>query len=309
MRLTFTTILTTDKLELPTLIYTPDTTTRKAAVWLHGMGDNGSFYNPSRINALGHALTEKGIAFMALNNRGAHNFKRLKIADEMLPEEDRTYMGGTYNELIADCVHDIDGAAGWLKQSGYSELYLIGHSSGANKICVYDDIKKQTSPFRKYVLAGPGDDTGMFFEDFGSKRFWNALQYAASQLKDTPLKPMPKYTGMWPFSVQSSWDILNPDGRYNTFPYYEAQHERLGSKPLFDEFSRVQVPTHILIGSEDEYMSTAGSPQQALDLFMKHTPDAMIKHHDYTLLQGASHSFTGYEESFAKAIADWLAHE
>ena len=307
MRLSLTSIITTDKLELPALLYEPTSNSTRAAIWLHGMGDSGSFYNPARMNALGRALSDRGTAFLALNNRGAHNTKRLKIIDETLPEEDRSYAGGTYQELIADCVHDIDGAVNYLQGMGYGQLFLIGHSTGANKICVYDDLKKGNTPFAKYVLAGPGDDTGGFFMNLGEKRYWAALKYAAGQLEAAPLRPMPKYTGMWPFSAQSAWDILNPDGHYNTFPYYEVQHERLGSKPLFAEFKQITVPAHIIIGNEDEYMASAGGARQVLDLFMKYTPDKMIKHHDYSLIEGADHGFSDRYDEFAQKVAEWLA--
>jgi alpha-beta hydrolase superfamily lysophospholipase len=158
MNLELVSVLSTDKLLLPGLLYTPDKQTMKAAIWLHGMGDSGTFYNTERINALGHALNQKGIALLGLNNRGAHNRKDLHIADEGLPDEERSYQAGTHYELIRDCVKDIDGAAQFLQERGYSELYLIGHSTGANKVCVYD-ANAAHNPFSKYVLAGPGDDT------------------------------------------------------------------------------------------------------------------------------------------------------
>ena len=73
-----------------------------------------------------------------------------------------------------------------------------------------------------------------------------------------PLHIMPKYTGMYPFSAQSAWDILDPDGAYNTFPYYEALNERLGKKPLFEEYRKIDKPMLAIIGAEDEYMTSAG---------------------------------------------------
>jgi predicted esterase len=61
MTLELGSFLTTDGLKLPSLLYAPDKPTQRAAVWLHGMGDNGIFYRPERINALGEALTKRGI--------------------------------------------------------------------------------------------------------------------------------------------------------------------------------------------------------------------------------------------------------
>jgi pimeloyl-ACP methyl ester carboxylesterase len=305
MRLELVTIVSSDKIWLPGLLYQPDKSTKKAAIWLHGMGDNAAFYKPPLINALGESLAEQGIALLAFNNRGAHNTKSLKKADETLPEEDRRYQGGTYYELISDCVKDIDGAAAFMKERGFSELYLIGHSTGANKICVYH-ANASGNPFSKYVLAGPGDDVGLFFDELGAKKFWAALRYAAQHIKEDPLKIMPKYTGMYPFSVQSARDILDPDGAYNTFPFYEASHDRIGTKRLFDEYRQLDRPALVIFGDSDEYTEHVGGPAAAQKLFMKYTSNAMLKKTDFALVPNALHNFRGNEAGFGKRVADWL---
>jgi pimeloyl-ACP methyl ester carboxylesterase len=308
LNLSFVSLLASDKVKLPGLLYEPDKQTKKAAVWLHGMGDNGAFYNPERINALGQALVKNGIALLAFNNRGAHNRKGLHIADDTLPEEDRRYLGGTHYELIADCLKDIDGAADFLKKQKFTELYLMGHSTGANKICAYH-ARAKNNPFAKYVLAGPGDDLGLFFTELGEKRYWQALRYAAAKVdSDDPLHVMPKYTGMHPFSAQSARDILDSDGAYNTFPYYEALHERLGNKPLFYEYHQIDRPTLAIIGQEDEYMDSAGGAEGALKLLMQNTPNAQLKQADFLTIANADHSFHGHEEEFAEKVSDWLAY-
>lgn len=309
MSLDLVSIFATDKIKLPGLLYLPDRPTKKAAVWLHGMGDNGVFYNPERINALGEALAKDGIALLAFNNRGAHNRKGLRIADDALPEEDRRYPGGTHYELIADCVKDIDGAADFLIGQGFTELYLMGHSTGANKICVYD-ARAKDNRFKKYVLAGPGDDIGLSFMELGSKGYWQALRYAAAKVDaGDPLHVMPKYSGMYPFSAQSARDILDPDGAYNTFPYYEALHQRLGEKPLFEEYSRIDKPTLVIIGAEDEFMSSADGAEGALKLLMRHTPNNQLKQADFMTVAGADHGFHDHEQEFAEKVSDWVAYD
>lgn len=308
MRLELVTVLSSDKIWLPGLLYSPDHDAKKAAVWLHGMGDNAAFYKPPLINALGKALTEQGIALLAFHNRGAHNTKGLKIADETLPEEDRRYQGGTYYELIEDCVHDIDGAADFLKEQGFSELYLLGHSTGANKICAYH-VRAKQNPFTKYVLAGPGDDNGLFFHELGADKYWQALNYAAKNITTDPLKIMPKYTGMYPFSTQSAKDILDPDGAYNTFPFYEAAHDRIGQKPLFDEYRKFDRPALVIFGDSDEYTEHIGGADAAQKLFMRHTSNTMLKQTDFALVPDAFHNFRGNEEGFARRVADWLINE
>ena len=306
MRLELVSLLSSDNIELPGLLYRPDQDTRKVAVWLHGIGDNAVFYKPREINSLAAGLAKQGIALLAFNNRGAHSKKNLKFADESLPEEDRRFKGGMYYELIAECVHDIDGAAAFLQEQGFRDLYLVGLSTGANKICAYH-VRAKRNPFSKYVLAGPGDDTGLMFMELGEKRFWAALNYAARFLKTDPLKTMPKYTGMHPYSVRSAWDVLNPDGAYNTFPYYEAVRERIGKKPLFEEYRQLDRPTLVIFGAEDEYTEHIGGTAKARELLMAQTSNAMLKQTDFILVPETNHAFDGAQDVFAKRVAEWLA--
>lgn len=306
MLLSFVSILSSDKLELPGLLFTPVQKTKKAAIWLHGMGDSGVFYKPEEINTLAKAITDKSIAFLAFNNRGAHNRKSITIADETLPEEDRVFRGGTHFELLAECVWDINGAVSYLKEKGFSELYLIGHSTGANKICAYHAGVK-SSPFKKYVLSGPGDDSGLFYSELGKKKFKLALLYADKAIKQGhPHKIMPKYTGMYPFSAQAAEDIMNPDGNYNTFPYFEAITKRLGTKPLFKEYQTIDKPLLVVFGDEDEYAYTAGGSRAALNLLMKYIDKSIISKCKFITIPGADHSFHGHQAEFAQTIANWL---
>lgn len=309
MNLELFTVLATDKVQLTSLLYTPNQPTKKAAIWLHGMGDTGVFYNPTRTNALGKALTSRGISFLALNNRGAYNVKSLRIADEDLPDGDRSFQGGTFYELINDCVHDIEGAIRFLEQKDYDEFYLLGHSTGANKICVYHLTAKKNK-FSKYVFAGPGDDSGIFHTELGDEKFLQAIKQAKQAIKSgQPLKIMSANSGMYPFSAQSTLDILDPDGPYNTFPFYEASTRRLGKKPLFKEFRSIDKPLLIIFGEDDEYAFTAGNATKALDILKKNTNPAITAKSNYKLITGADHSFHGTEDEFAKTTADWLAND
>ncbi len=296
----------TDKLKLPGLYYTPVSPTNRVAIWLHGMGDSGIFYNPERMNALGKALCKQGIAFLAFNNRGAHNKKKLHLNDDTIPEEDRIYSGGTHYEKIADCIYDIDGAVVFLRKLGYTDFSLIGHSTGANKICSYVQ-NKTDNPFSRYVLAGPGDDSGLFFNELGEKRFFKALSYAQKAVAaNRPLALLPRYTGMHPFSAQAAVDILNPDGDYNTFPFFESTTKRLGTKPLFKELRKIDGPVLTIIGENDAYMYTAGGVDGAFKLIRQHLPQKLQNKSSFIMVPGADHSFTDHETEFAEHVAQWL---
>lgn len=300
-------IESTDHLELPGLLYTPAAQTRRVALYLHGNGDSGVFYQLKTVNALGAALAKEGIAFLAFNNRGARYKKRLIVAGSGTPGQEEKVMGGAHYELIEDCVKDIDGAITLLEQKGFKEFYIIGFSTGANKICVYDKLARQNK-VSKYVHAGPGDDSGLFFNEIGEKHFKLSLSHAGQLIKaGKPDGVMPKYTRMHPFSAQSAYDILDPNGPYNTFPYFEATTKRLGDKPLFEEYKKITKPQLVLFGEFDEFTYTGGGTQACLDLLKSVTHKKSLPASEFKMIPHTDHGFHGQEEAMAKTVAGWLA--
>lgn len=299
--------LSRDKLRLPGLLYSPSTRSKKVAIWLHGMGDNGIFYNPLRLNALGKSLNEKNISLLAFNNRGAHNSKLLHIENETLPEDDRIFQGGTNFDKIADCLLDIDGALDYLEKSGYDEFYLMGHSTGANKVCAYHSLKKN-SPFRKYVLASPGDDVGLYYTDLGKQKFWKALNYAKSKVKSGQhMDVMRESSGLYPLSTQSTANFLDPEGDNNSFPFFEATTERIGRKPLFCEYRTIDIPTLVVLGEQDRYLDIAKGANNALKILKDFMPKNIRKVSTFKILSGSDHGFHGNETEFAETISLWIA--
>ncbi|PJE61830.1 hypothetical protein COU87_02580, partial [Candidatus Roizmanbacteria bacterium CG10_big_fil_rev_8_21_14_0_10_39_12] len=243
--------LSTDNLELPGLLYKPQTPSKKIALYLHGCGSASIFYS-KKTEIFAQELISKNIAFFPFNNRGAHYIKKLK---KILPEgeEDRVTCGTSY-ELIKDCIHDIDGAVSYLRTLGYEIFYLFGESTGANKIVVYDYYAKD-NPFTKYALIAGGDDTGLYYNQLGKTKFFQALQKSKGEImKGNGMKLVPKYISEYPFSYQSLYDVLNPDGDYNIFPFYEYVHNlNLSKKELFCEFNKINKQTLVVYGSDDEY--------------------------------------------------------
>src|SRR5246127_4690961 len=158
----------TDGVTLRGLLYEPERRTRRAAVFLHGTG-GASIFDSRRTNLLAREFLSRGIAWFPFNNRGAHMIRR--------PGRGASY------EVIRDCGYDIDGAARLLRSRGYRELYLVGHSTGANKIAVYN-ARKPRNPYRRYVLLAGGDDMGMIYAQLGARRFRATLDRARRMMRD-----------------------------------------------------------------------------------------------------------------------------
>jgi pimeloyl-ACP methyl ester carboxylesterase len=278
-------------------LYEPKTKTKKVALYLHGNGGSSIFYNALRSNILAEQLNNKNIAFFPFNNRGGELIKSLKN------QKEERVLQGSGLELIKDCLKDIDGAIAYLKTLGYTDFYLIGHSTGANKAALYNFYKPKNQ-IAKFILTGPGDDTGWYYKLLGPKAFSELLDESKQQTKigngeklSTQALKFDEY-----MSFQSLYDVMNPDGDYNTYPFYEYKNNlNLSPKKLFREFSSISQPTLVIYGSEDEYCEDAA---EAVEILRKMSGNPKVFSSE--IIKGADHSFHGYEKELAQTIANWL---
>jgi pimeloyl-ACP methyl ester carboxylesterase len=272
----------TDGVDLAGLLYEPDRRTRRAAVFLHGTG-GASIFDSRRTNLLAREFVSRGIAWFPFNNRGAHMIRR--------PGRGASY------EVIRDCVHDIDGAARFLRSRGYRELYLAGHSTGANKIAVYN-ARKPRNPFKRYVLLAGGDDTGMLYAQLGARRFRTTLDRARRMIHERrgdELSPVMLLT--W----RALYDMANPDGDYNIFPFLERiRNIRLGRRSSFRHIRAIRKPALYVYGERDEFCYGDVSRCTAI-LASEVAPNAEI-----VTIADAGHGFTGFEQELGTLLAEWV---
>jgi pimeloyl-ACP methyl ester carboxylesterase len=292
----------TDGAALSGLLYEPPgRKVRPVVVYLHGTGGS-SIFDSKRTNAVAAELLKHGIAFFPFNNRGAYMMRRVRIRRG---RSTREVPGGMSHELIRDCVHDIDGAIRLLRSRGFTEIYLAGHSTGANKAAVYD-ARKPRNTVRGYILIAGGDDTGMLYDQFGRRRFTAAVVRARAIIKEGRGDDLvPESISDVPMSWKSFYDMANPDGDYNVFPFLEAvKGLKLSRRPLFRHVKGIRKPTLAIYGQDDEYFVLGISKCLA----------AMVEeigpreNFELVTMAGADHGFTGKESELGALIADWIRY-
>jgi pimeloyl-ACP methyl ester carboxylesterase len=282
----------TDGIPLAGVLYEPKRKSNRAAIFLHGTGGS-SVFESKRTNVLAAELLRAGIAYFPFNNRGAHVMRRM--GDQM---------GGFSYERIRDCVHDIDGALRELRRRGYRDITLIGHSTGANKIAVYDHYKPRNT-IKRYVLLGGGDDTGMLYDDLGPRRFRSALTKARAMIQARRGEELaPSSISKLPMSWRSFYDMANPDGDYNVFPFNEAMHGiRLSRRPRFRYLRAIRKPALFLYGEHDEYcVDSASRTVAALAKALGSKPNVEL-----VIMEDADHGFGGKEKELAGVIVEWMS--
>jgi pimeloyl-ACP methyl ester carboxylesterase len=279
----------TDDVALAGLLYEPDRKTNRAIVWLHG-GGGASVFESRRTNLLAQVFVDRGIAFFPFNNRGSGIVRRAGRD-----------MGGAAYERIRDCVPDIDGAIRELWRRGYRDITLAGHSTGANKIAVYDHYKPRNR-VKRYILLAGGDDTGLMYQDLGPRRFAALLTKARAMIKERRGDELaPANVGLTMMSWRSFYDVANPNGDYNVFPFMEGMRGVKLSRRPFRFVRGICKPSLYIYGDRDEYCF--GDVPRCVSILSERASNRA----ELVILRDADHGFSGREEELGTLIAEWIA--
>ena len=278
-----------DGVALAGLLYEPRRTSKRAIVWIHG-GGGASVFDSRRTNLLGGIFAAEGIAFFPFNNRGSFIVRRAGDA-----------LGGSAFERIRDCVADIDGAIRELWRRGYRDITLAGHSTGANKIAVYDHHKPRNRA-KRYVLLAGGDDTGILCAQLGVRRFKTMLTKSKSMLKAKRGDEFaPRIEGQTMLSWRAFYDVANPDGDYNVFPFFEVMSgTKLSRRPLFRHIRAIRKPSLYIYGDRDEYCFD--DVPRCVAILAQYAGERA----EIVVMRDADHGFSGLEPQLGAAIANWI---
>ena len=300
--------LATDGVELPFWLLSQDGARSKPVViWLHGCGNHSIYYKQDQYNGIYEGLKDTHDLF-AFNNRGATYYRRLRKFEEVDGQQVRSdCYAGTWAEKIEECVYDIDGAVEYLSGLGYTEFVLAGLSSGANKICVYDHLKQKNNEdnlISKYFLISGGDDVGLYHKFLGDQRFSELRELSLSKLsQDKGLDMIPSEYGVGGYTYQGFEDITNPDGFYNSFPFFQALGKNnLSKKDLFKEFKNLSKPATVVYEDNTDYMPGDASMQYIIDLLKN--LNSKTSSYDYRIVANCDHSFSGHEQDLAEIISE-----
>jgi pimeloyl-ACP methyl ester carboxylesterase len=285
---------TSDNLILPGLLFEVQTS-KEVAIFLHGNGSSSVFYFDDY--SLAKELNKKGISLLMFNNRGAHIIKKFNVESNGVVERKR--FGMAY-ENIKESIFDIEGAVAFLEKQGYKNFHLIGTSTGANKICVFNYYRPKNN-VSKYVLVSGGDDTGIYYSMLGKSKFQKILELSKKKIQEGKGEEI--ICDLLPddvLSYKAFWDMCNPDGDYNIFPYTEViERIKLSTKKLFRHFKSIRKSTMIIYGENDEYVPWG--TEKIYKILKDYQPNFT-----YKIIQATDHQYSGKIPVLAKLIAHWL---
>ena len=266
-----------DGIEQPGILYTPNEDTNKIVIHVHGL--NGNFYENRFIDTLAKTFTSKDYAFLTFNNRGNG------FITELLKGNEFTIIGGSL-ERFKDCILDIGGIVRWVKENGYSEIILEGHSYGCNKVLYYYNHKKDNC-IKKIILLAPCDIPAECI------KFLSKEEYIRLKEKSTKLVNENNENELIDFSVMANGKISSGTYYYDFLPNGENDFIRYrdGIDGRSKLLNNIDIPILIIFGDIDECVLT--KPINIVKNYLiNNISDCNIQ-----IIKGADHLYTNkYDE-------------
>ncbi len=265
----------------------PEKSSQRVLLWIHGL--TGRFYGDvTFMNLFAQVCNTRRMGFASFNTRGhdmVTGFHRVDV-----PHTYRT-VGAGY-EKFEECIFDIDAAISYLVSQGFSEVILVGHSTGANKACYYAATQKDPRVVG-VVLSGPLSDR--YSSGYSPEKYAEYKAFMEKKIADG--KGDELLSGYDFFTLTPHrWMSLYVEGSAeDIFNYADG-------KNALKEFSKIVMPLMVIIGQKDEH---ADMPVKEIQkLFNSHTTS---KNYKSVIIPDALHSFEGKEKETVETIVDWVS--
>ena len=285
--------LATDGIQLNGFIYKNKIKeTSKIILAVHGMSSNCL---KTRDDIIAKKANENEIDYFCFNNRGSELVKyiRRKISDKK-----EKFLGGTTYEDVLEGYEDIVGAILKLKELGYNEIYMQGHSLGCTKIVyTYNELKQDNDEILKdikgIILLSLIDIPATLKIYLRDK--YNTYIDLAEEKEKAGLKNelMPKDAFIHPISVKSFLRYAR-DNKEIDFARYSEDNE-------FEILNNIEIPIMMRWGNSNEMIM-----QQADELVKMMNEKIKNNKKDIDYINGADHGYTEKEEILAEQIINFI---
>ena len=271
-----------DGIEMVGILYEPEEKSNKIVIHVHGLC--GNFYENRFLDILAKSYTNKGISFLTFNNRGTN------FISELLKGNNFEIIGGCYERFI-DCLLDIEGAINYVKEKGYNNIILEGHSYGCNKVIYYYNNKKDNS-ISKMVLLAPCDIPQECAKFLGKEEYEIAKRESTKLINEGKQKQLINFSvnANGKISAGTYYNDFLPDGENDFIRYKDGENSK--NKIL----NSIDIPVLIVFGDADECVLTENIET------VKGYLNKNIKNSNIQIINGADHSYTDKYEELGKII-------
>lgn len=284
--------LATDGIILDGLLYKSKERTNKVILAVHGMSSNCM---KKRDQVISKKANENNIDYFCFNNRGSELVKYTRRNIEGKKEK---FIMGTSFEDVTEGYEDIVGAIIKLKELGYEEIYLQGHSLGCTKIVYsYNELKEEQDDLInmvKGVILLSLVDIPQTLKFYLRENFNKYLEYAEEQEKQNKTNElMPKESFIHPISVKTFLRYAR-DNKEIDFAGY-------GRDTKLEKLNNINVPLFMRWGNDNEMIL-----QKAEELVDIVNNILKNENKDIDYIDGANHGYENREEELAEQIIKFI---
>ncbi len=280
--------LATDGIKLDGLLYTSKNKTEDIILSIHGMATNCM---KKRETIMAKFANENNIDYFCFNNRGSELVKYTRRYTEGKREKE---LGGTSFEDVLEGYEDITGAIIKLKELGYKNIYLQGHSLGCTKIVyTYNELKDEQDDMVnniKGIILNSLIDIPRALKVYLRDNFDKYLEYAEEKEKNGQgNEMMPQEAFIHPISVKTFLRYARD--------YQDINFANFGEENELKVLNNIDVPLFMRWGNVNEMI--VQMPEELVDLMNKCITNP---NKDIYYIDGANHSYERKEEELAKQV-------
>ena len=273
-------IVTKDKLIHQGIFCKPSRSGKKAILWVHGL--SGKFYgDPMMMELFADRCEEQGWGFAAFNNRG-HD-----LISSTHTVGGGYFYGGAGYERFEDCIIDIHAAVDFLVSQGFSQVYLVGHSTGALK-AAYSEAIKAHKHVAGIILAGGLPDR------LGPGVDHKELAKQVEKMEKVKNNKLIEGLSFFPMTARRFVSLNKKSSAEEVFDYGEEN-------PKMTMLKRITKPLFVIVSENDEYLDRPA--KDVVRVFDEHIKS---KHYKSMVFPAANHGFTEKERAFVDAVSGWI---
>lgn len=285
--------LATDGVKLNGILYNCKEKSNEVILAVHGMTSNCF---KERDKVISENSNKNGIDYFCFNNRGSELARYIK--KDINGKEEKIIAGTSYEDVL-EGYEDILGAIIKLKELGYENIYLQGHSLGCTKIVyTYNELVDEEeydvlSNIKGVILLSLIDIPKAIKVYLGDKfnEYVSLAEEKEQEYKSYEL--MPKDAFINPISAKTFLRYVR-DNKDIDFAGYGKDNE-------LEKLNNIKVPLMMRWGNQNERIL-----QSADELVNIVTNIIENKNKDIDYIDGANHQYNGKEKELAEQIIEFI---
>ena len=285
--------LATDGVKLNGILYNCKEKSNEVILAVHGMTSNCF---KERDKVISENSNKNGIDYFCFNNRGSELARYIK--KDINGKEEKIIAGTSYEDVL-EGYEDILGAIIKLKELGYENIYLQGHSLGCTKIVyTYNELVDEEeydvlSNIKGVILLSLIDIPKAIKVYLGDKfsEYVSLAEEKEQEYKSYEL--MPKDAFINPISAKTFLRYVR-DNKDLDFAGYGKDNE-------LEKLNNIKVPLMMRWGNQNEMIL-----QSADELVNIVTNIIENKNKDIDYIDGANHQYNGKEKELAEQLIEFI---